>query len=174
VTLRGRQDARGEVQFRCRTVRSLSVGTRSGWFLRSIRDLQLRNAGSGRRRRVGGETPARQARVGDDLSSACFRAEAAVASAARFHGRAFARQWKSMPLPTTNRLVEMRNGPRRVRTSARLARVIYSFLAWRGASARSAAAKPGRCQPEEEVTMIYIRCYQSCSQPAIIPIIIIA
>lgn len=38
---------------------------------------------------------------------------------------------------------------------------------------RRARRSPGAAS-EEEVTMIYIRCYQSCSQPAIIPIIIIA
>lgn len=42
----------------------------------------------------------------------------------------------------------------------------------RGAAPRCAES-PGAAS-EEEVTMIYIRCYQSCSQPAIIPIIIIA
>lgn len=40
--------------------------------------------------------------------------------------------------------------------------------------ARNAAARSPGAASEEEVTMIYIRCYQSCSQPAIIPIIIIA
>lgn len=51
-------------------------------------------------------------------------------------------------------------------------RVIYSFLAWRGE--RAAPRRSPGAASEEEVTMIYIRCYQSCSQPAIIPIIIIA
>lgn len=90
----------------------------------------------------------------------------------------------------SNRTV-VREGPRnRLLAGANVSairRVIYSFLAWRGeravrcgavwsGAARSGAAprrSPGAAS-EEEVTMIYIRCYQSCSQPAIIPIIIIA
>ena len=121
---------------------------------------------------------------------ACFRTEAT----GRFRWKSSAGMQVPRPGKSCQRRAVERNGRRgrpagiaswRVRTSARLAGLFTA--SWHGeASARRGAARrdaersgaaprrsPGAAS-EEEVTMIYIRCYQSCSQPAIIPIIIIA
>jgi len=122
-----------------------SVGTLSGWLPRSIRDLQLRNEGSGSNRKEREtsqdlrRSPGTSSRWGWPLVSqqggrmpACFRAEAAVASAgSRSYGRAVEerrRRWRTDESTRRN----AKRSSAGARTSARLARVIYSFLAWRG------------------------------------------
>jgi len=94
-----------------------------------------------------------QARVGDGLSSAsradgCPRVSERKLRSLPLEAGVTAAPWKSVVVVAepTNRLVEMRNGRRRVRERQRDSRGLFT-ASWHGeASARSAAAKPGRCQ----------------------------
>lgn len=139
------------------------MGTRGGFYGRQIRDLQPRGRnGRGRKRKEKSVTrsarPDTTKRVRASYGRmvtrrACFGAEAAVASAGSPRRRASTASRKIAPTSRRRKRDARRERARggkggiaswRVRTSARLAGVIYSFLAWRG----ERAAEPGRCQRE--------------------------